>query len=79
MRTFTETGHYDILDQELVTATNNNSVLDEFNIPAIPTGRGRSETKFFVDPKHSLVSLAARIVPSPDWFIGVDSFQVSFI
>lgn len=53
------------------------SVFDEFNIPAVLTGDGRQETKFFVDSNHSLVSLITRIVPSPDWFIGVDSFQVS--
>lgn len=49
---------------------------DEFNLPAILSGEGRSETKFFVDSNHSLVSLITRIVPSPDWFIGIDSFQV---
>uniref|UniRef100_A0A1I8NTG6 Spondin domain-containing protein n=1 Tax=Stomoxys calcitrans TaxID=35570 RepID=A0A1I8NTG6_STOCA len=52
------------------------SVFDEFNLPAITTGAGRSEAKFFVDSNHSLVSLMTRIVPSPDWFIGVDSFQL---
>ncbi|XP_067627443.1 spondin-1 [Eurosta solidaginis] len=52
------------------------SVFDEFNIPAVLAGAGRQETKFFVDSNHSLVSLMTRIVPSPDWFIGVDSFQL---
>ncbi|XP_017476627.1 PREDICTED: uncharacterized protein LOC108366675, partial [Rhagoletis zephyria] len=52
------------------------SVFDEFNIPAVLTGDGRQETKFFVDSNHSLLSLMTRIVPSPDWFIGVDSFQL---
>lgn len=53
------------------------SVFDEFNIPAVLVGDGRQEAKFFVDSNHSMVSLMTRIVPSPDWFIGVDSFQVS--
>ncbi|XP_019846650.2 spondin-1 [Bactrocera dorsalis] len=52
------------------------SVFDEFNIPAVLVGDGRQETKFFVDSNHSMVSLMTRIVPSPDWFIGVDSFQL---
>ncbi|XP_055853682.1 spondin-1 [Episyrphus balteatus] len=52
------------------------SVFDEFVVSAITTGAGRSEAKFFVDSNHSLVSLMTRIVPSPDWFIGVDSFQL---
>ncbi|XP_017024843.1 spondin-1 [Drosophila kikkawai] len=52
------------------------SVFDEFSMPAIPLGAGRSEAKVFVDSNHSLVSLMTRIVPSPDWFIGVDSFEL---
>ncbi|EDW47895.1 uncharacterized protein LOC6609191 [Drosophila sechellia] len=52
------------------------SVFDEFSMPAIPMGAGRSEAKVFVDSNHSLVSLMTRIVPSPDWFIGVDSFEL---
>lgn len=52
------------------------SVFDEFVLSSITTGSGRSEAKFFVDSNHSLVSLMTRIVPSPDWFIGVDSFQL---
>ncbi|XP_055372790.1 serine/threonine-protein kinase phg2-like [Condylostylus longicornis] len=53
-----------------------NSIFDKFDIPAITTGGGRNEAKFFVDGNHSLVSLMTRIVPSPDWFIGVDSLQL---
>ncbi|XP_016979734.1 uncharacterized protein LOC108045064 [Drosophila rhopaloa] len=58
------------------TATTERSVFDEFSMPAIPLGAGRSEAKVFVDSNHSLVSLMTRIVPSPDWFIGVDSFEL---
>ncbi|KAH8305935.1 hypothetical protein KR018_004608 [Drosophila ironensis] len=59
------------------TANNNErSVFDEFSMPAIQLGAGRSEAKVFVDSNHSLVSLMTRIVPSPDWFIGVDSFEL---
>lgn len=57
-------------------ATAERSVFDEFSLPAIQLGAGRSEAKVFVDSNHSLVSLMTRIVPSPDWFIGVDSFEV---
>jgi len=58
------------------TTNSERSVFDEFSMPAIPLGAGRSEAKVFVDSNHSLVSLMTRIVPSPDWFIGVDSFEV---
>nr|XP_016929716.1 spondin-1 [Drosophila suzukii] len=58
------------------TTSSERSVFDEFSMPAIPLGAGRSEAKVFVDSNHSLVSLMTRIVPSPDWFIGVDSFEL---
>nr|AAB58341.1 M-spondin [Drosophila melanogaster] len=58
------------------TTTAERSVFDEFSMPAIPMGAGRSEAQVFVDSNHSLVSLMTRIVPSPDWFIGVDSFEL---
>ncbi|XP_026840585.1 spondin-2 [Drosophila persimilis] len=57
-------------------AASERSVFDEFSLPAIQLGAGRSEAKVFVDSNHSLVSLMTRIVPSPDWFIGVDSFEL---
>lgn len=53
-----------------------NPIFDDFTLPPITTGSGRSESKFFVDGNHSHVSLMTKILPSPDWFIGVDSFQV---
>ncbi|KAM8711126.1 hypothetical protein ACLKA7_000287 [Drosophila subpalustris] len=56
--------------------TTERTVFDEFSMPAIQLGAGRSEAKVFVDSNHSLVSLMTRIVPSPDWFIGVDSFEL---
>ncbi|KAH8337918.1 hypothetical protein KR067_009920 [Drosophila pandora] len=58
------------------SSNNERSVFDEFSMPAIQMGAGRSEAKVFVDSNHSLVSLMTRIVPSPDWFIGVDSFEL---
>lgn len=53
-----------------------NPIFDDFTLPPITIGSGRSESKFFVDGNHSHVSLMTKILPSPDWFIGVDSFQV---
>lgn len=71
LKQFVETGHSDMLG-----LTMNASVLDEFSIPPINSGSGRSQAQFFVDGNHSRVSLVTRIVPSPDWFIGMDSLQV---
>lgn len=77
MKAFAETGRADGLDQRVGNAEG--SVYDEFVLPAILSGGGRSEGKIFVDSNHTMVSLVTRIVPSPDWFIGVDSFQVSLM
>ncbi|KAL9877187.1 uncharacterized protein LOC119638316 isoform X2 [Glossina fuscipes] len=92
VKQFAETGKSDIFDntsgdqqqqlkksmpsQNIVANKSGFSVFDEFNLPAIITGAGRSESKFFVDSNHSLISLMTRVVPSPDWFIGIDSFQL---
>lgn len=76
MKMFVETGKTDVLETES-QSKGRDRVYDEFTIPLISSGGGRSEANFFVDGNHSLVSLMTRIVPSPDWFIGVDAFQVS--
>lgn len=47
-----------------------------FTGPPIYEGAGRAEAQFFLDGNHSRVSLMARIVPSPDWFVGIDSFEL---
>ncbi|XP_055705737.1 spondin-2 [Phlebotomus papatasi] len=71
VKQFVETGRSDLLTDGL-----EESVFDAFTLPAIGSGSGRSEGKFFVDANHSAVSLITRIVPSPDWFIGIDSFSL---
>lgn len=76
LKTFAETGRSDGLEQRSADVGGSNSVLDEFLVPAIATGADRSEGRIFMDSNHTLVSLVTRIVPSPDWFVGVDSFQV---
>ncbi|XP_065210960.1 spondin-2 [Planococcus citri] len=73
MKTFAETGKDDNLNN---IGQGENDVYDVFNAPAITTGSGRTETQFMVDGNHSLVSVVSRIIPSPDWFIGVDSFNL---
>nr|XP_014285028.2 spondin-1 [Halyomorpha halys] len=50
--------------------------LDHFSGPPVPSGQGRTEAVFFADGNHSRVSVMSRIIPSPDWFVGLDSFQL---
>ncbi|KAI5646044.1 hypothetical protein NE865_01937 [Phthorimaea operculella] len=51
-------------------------VYDQFIAPAVENGEGETETVVFVDGEHSMVSLMSKILPSEDWFIGVDSLDL---
>lgn len=73
VKTFAESGRSDGFDKY---GQGNDGVLDVFSAPAIPQGVGESESEFFVDGNHSRISLVSKIVPSPDWFVGVDSFEL---
>ncbi|KAL3278678.1 hypothetical protein HHI36_016215, partial [Cryptolaemus montrouzieri] len=73
VKTFAETGRSDLLEQQ---SQGEGGIYDEFNAPSIPQGVGRTEAEFFVDGNHSRVSLMSRIIPSPDWFIGIDNFDL---
>lgn len=66
-------GRVDILEEQ---SQGEDGVYDEFTAPAISTGAGRTESEFFVDGNHSRISIMSRIVPSPDWFIGIDAFDL---
>lgn len=89
LKQFVETGRSDGLEQRSSAESHANAgersgsssrnVFDEFQLPAIQGGAGRSEGRIFMDSNHTLVSLVTRIVPSPDWFVGVDSFEVRLI
>lgn len=73
IKQFAETGRSDILEEQ---SQGEGGIYDEFNAPPISQGVGRTEAEFFVDGNHSRVSLMSRIIPSPDWFIGIDSFDL---
>ncbi|KAG5316992.1 SPON2 protein, partial [Acromyrmex heyeri] len=71
-RLYVETGRADGLD----TDGDSPNSLHSFTGPPIPQGEGTSVTRAFLDGNHTLISIMARINPSPDWFVGVDSFQL---
>lgn len=73
VKEFAETGRTDVLEAQ---SQGEGGVYDEFLASPIATGAGRTEAEFFVDGNHSRVSLMTRITPSPDWFIGIDSFDL---
>uniref|UniRef100_A0A182NP56 Spondin domain-containing protein n=1 Tax=Anopheles dirus TaxID=7168 RepID=A0A182NP56_9DIPT len=72
--TFAETGQVAALDETL--AQQQDVLFDEFRLPKIRKGKGESEATFFADGAHTSVSFMTKIVPSPDWFIGLDSFNL---
>uniref|UniRef100_A0A6A7FVQ0 Spondin-2 n=1 Tax=Hirondellea gigas TaxID=1518452 RepID=A0A6A7FVQ0_9CRUS len=75
LKEFTETGRSDQLDG-VTYSSQGTLVLDAFYAPAITEGVGQTQAKFFADGNHSRISMVAKIVPSPDWFVGVDSLQL---
>ncbi|XP_040161511.1 spondin-2-like isoform X1 [Anopheles arabiensis] len=74
--TFAETGQVALLEETL--EVQQDFLFDEFRLPKIRKGKGESEATFFVNGKHSSVSFITKIIPSPDWFIGLDTFDLCF-
>lgn len=54
-------------------------IFDEFNIPKLENPIDKIESRLFVQSNYSSISIVTKLMPSPDWFIGVESLQVSFI
>lgn len=72
VKQFVETGDSDTLDREAAT----NKFFDAFIAPPITSGAGNTSTTIFVDGNNTKISLMAKLVPSPDWFIGLDSLNL---
>ncbi|XP_049703569.2 spondin-2 [Helicoverpa armigera] len=73
VRAFSQFGRIDDLVKE---GDDDQQVYDQFSAGAIGAGVGETENMVFVDGGHSLVSLMCRMIPSPDWFIGVDAVNL---
>ncbi|XP_034939142.1 uncharacterized protein mspo [Chelonus insularis] len=69
---YVETGRIDGLD----TGGDSANILDVFGGPEIPQGEGTTVSRAFLDGNHTLVSIMVRMNPSPDWFVGVNSFDL---
>merc|ERR1711936_332796 len=72
VRQFVEKGDSEVLERE----SGNFTLLDVVVAPSIEQGEGRTEALVFVDGNHTKVSFITAIVPSPDWFIGLDSVDL---
>ncbi|RXN20349.1 spondin-2 [Labeo rohita] len=77
VREFSERGEAWTLIKEVEAAGERiQSVYGLFSAPAVVGGTGQAITEFEVYARHSLLSFIVRIVPSPDWFVGIDSLNL---
>ncbi|KAG8508618.1 Spondin-2, partial [Galemys pyrenaicus] len=77
LREFAERGEAWALMTEMEAAEEKlQSVRGVFAAPAVPSGTGQTSAQLEAHARHSLVSFVVRIVPSPDWFVGVDSLDL---
>ncbi|TST60400.1 Spondin-2 [Bagarius yarrelli] len=77
VREFSEKGEAWTLIKEVEAAGERiQSVYGLFSTPAVLGGTGQTSTEFEVYARHNFLSFIMRIVPSPDWFIGIDSLNL---
>ena len=73
-----QTGDSLALEAELGAEIHNISdpLLSVFSVLPVPSGAGHRQTKIFLAGENSRVSLATALIPSPDWFVGVDNLDL---
>ncbi|XP_078499679.1 spondin-1-like isoform X2 [Lissotriton helveticus] len=74
VRVFVENGKPQLLIEELEVVED--KVWRWFQAAKIPSGEGNTTTIITMEPSHPFVSIIVRIVPSPDWFVGVSSLNL---
>jgi hypothetical protein len=73
MESFCLTGTIENIDNEV----SSDKVFDKFVIPKLENSVEKTESLAFFSSNYSYISLITKLNPSPDWFIGIQSFQVS--
>ncbi|XP_068596656.1 spondin-2a [Brachionichthys hirsutus] len=76
LRSFAELGLTVELMKAAKEARKRRHVGAMYRTAGIPNGIGHSSTELLVLPRSSLLSLMVKIIPSPDWFVGVDSLNL---
>ncbi|GFS16684.1 spondin-2 [Elysia marginata] len=71
VKLFAEEGDPKYLDSE--SKQGYGDVLDTFTAPPISKGVGSTSVMVTLDGKHTQLSFIMKIVPSPDWFVGLSS------
>lgn len=73
VKAFAEDADSSTLDQD---AQAYRGIFDSFTAAPIESGMGRSAVRFLADGQHTKMSFLVKIVPSPDWFVGVASLDL---
>ncbi|XP_069468308.1 spondin-2-like [Ambystoma mexicanum] len=74
VRMFVELGKPQLLIEEMGLAED--KVWSWFQADPIQSGEGNTTTTISMNSSHPLVSVIVRMVPSPDWFVGVSSLNL---
>jgi hypothetical protein len=70
-----EVGSSTILKREMDSLISLNKALSKFYL-TIPGIKGKDSTTLNVNVKNSKISFESMIAPSPDWFVGIDSYNL---
>lgn len=76
VQSFAEVGVTVELVKEARDARKRRAVGAMYRTAGVPNGIGHSSTEVLVQPRSSLLSLLVKVIPSPDWFVGVDSLNL---
>uniref|UniRef100_A0A3Q2Y3X8 Spondin 2a, extracellular matrix protein n=1 Tax=Hippocampus comes TaxID=109280 RepID=A0A3Q2Y3X8_HIPCM len=76
VQNFAEVGVTVELMKSAKEARKRRSVGTMYRTAGIPNGIGHSSTELLMLPRNSLLSLMVKVIPSPDWFVGVDSLNL---
>ncbi|KAJ8331949.1 hypothetical protein SKAU_G00430710 [Synaphobranchus kaupii] len=76
VRSFAERGVTVDLGREGREARKRRTVGAMYRTAGILTGTGHSTTELLMQPRNPQLSMMVKVVPSPDWFVGVDSVNL---
>ncbi|XP_034038079.1 spondin-2a [Thalassophryne amazonica] len=76
VQNFAELGVTVELMKEAKEARKKRTVGAMYRTAGIPNGIGHSSTELLMQPRYSLLSLMVKVIPSPDWFVGVDGLNL---
>ncbi|KAG1962895.1 spondin-2a isoform X2 [Pimephales promelas] len=76
LKSFAEQGLTVDLVKDAKEARKGRAVGSMYRTAGIPSGIGHSSTEILLTPRSPLLSLIVKVIPSPDWFVGIDSLNL---